>query len=155
MTMKNDINLPKGYKPFPKIIVCGNTLINVQILFEIFGEIPLLIGYDNSPIIWLTAVISKQEKKFLQIVRANRALHESVRVIGGGTYNISVTISNKTIISLHKNSDGIPEVTKLDLHPIGFNIEGDNHKLMIGSNRLENNTFNNVHTMVGIGVNSP
>jgi len=150
MTIKNDINLPKGYKPFPKIIVCGNTLINVQILFETYGEIPLLIGDDNSPKIWLKAIISPQQRKFLQIVRANKALHESVKVIGVGTYNISVTISNKTIISLHKNIEGIPEVTKLDLHPIGLKIEGDNNKLMIGSNQLVNNTFNNLRTMVGI-----
>ena len=153
--MISNIKLPKDYKPFPKIIVCGNTLIGVQIIFELFGEIPLLIGYDNSPKIWLKAVISKQHRQFLEIVRSNKSLHKSVKVIGGGTYNISVTISNKTIISLHKNNEGIPEVTKLDLHPIGFNIEGDSQKLMIGSNRLEENTFSNVHTMIGIGVNSP
>jgi hypothetical protein len=150
MTVKNDIDLPKDYKPFPKIIICGNTLINVQIPFEVYGDIPLLIGDGNSPKIWLKAMTSRQERKFREIVRANRALQASVTVSGAGTYDISVTVPNMTIIRLHRNTEGIPEVTKLDLRPIGLSIQGDSEKLAIGSQLLTENTFENVRTMVGI-----
>jgi hypothetical protein len=149
--MTNDIALPKDYKPFPKLIICGNTLINVQIPFEIDGETPLLIGDNGAPKIWLSAPASPPAKMWHQIVRTNRSLHEAVKVIGAGTQEISVTVSNRTILNLSKRPDGISEVTELDLRPIGLNIFGNINKLMVGTNQLVNNTFQNVRIMVGIG----
>lgn len=149
--MTNDISLPRDYKPFPKLIICGNTLINVEIPFEIDGNIPLLIGDVETPKIWLSARAPAPEKRWHQIVRANRSLHKAAKVVGAGSHEISVTIDNASVIRLQKRSDGTPEVTELDLRPLGLNIHGDNTTLMIGTNQFDNNTFQNLRTMVAIG----
>ena len=147
----NDDALPKDYNPFPKLIICGNTLINVKIPFEVEGQIPLLIGNNETPKIWLSVPEPPPAKKWHQIVRTNRALHKDARVIGVDTAEISVWVINKKVLSLTKREDGVPEVTELDLRPLGLNIFGDTTKLMIGTNKLINNTFKNVRVMIGVG----
>jgi hypothetical protein len=149
--MTNDIALPRDYTPFPTLVLCGNTLINVQIPFEIEGEIPLLIGNNEAPKIWLSAPAQPPAKRWNQIIRANRLLHKAANILGSGTQELSVTISNTMVLKLRKMPNGIPEVTDLDLRPLGLIIYGDTSSLMIGTNKLVNNTFKNVRVMVGIG----
>jgi hypothetical protein len=149
--MTQDISLPKDYKAFPKIIICGNTLINVQIPFEVEGQVPLLIGNDDGPKIWLSARPPQPGMPWQPIVRANRSLHEAAAIIGAGTAEVSVTIGAIKILSLQKRPDGIPEVILLNLRPLGLHIYGDSSKLVVGGNQFTNNTFENVYVMVGIG----
>ena len=146
------MTLPKDYNPFPKIIICGNTLINVEIPFEVEGKIPFLVGNDGKPKIWLN-IPSAQSGMLQPLIRANRSLHKAVNVKGDGTDKLSVSVNGKNIINLTKTSDGIPEVDQLDLRPIGLNIFGNSSTLNIGGHKLSGNTFENVRVMIGIGNN--
>ena len=143
--------LPKDYEPFPKIVICGNTLINVRIPFEIEGEVPLLIGDDGKPRIWMNAAPPRPELDWQPVVRANRSLHEAAVVLGAGTEIVSVSVKGLDVLSLIIRSDKVPEVIGLDLRPLGLNIYGDTTKLMVGTNRWIGNTFQNVHVMIEIG----
>jgi hypothetical protein len=149
--MTHYISLPKDYKAFPKIIICSNTLINVQVPFEIEEEVPLLIGSDGEPKIWLSARSPKPDMPWQLMIRANRSLHTAAVITGAGTEEVSVTVSGTKVLTLVKRPDDIPEVTYLDLRPVGLNIYGDNSKLMVGTNPFSNKTFQNVNVMVGIG----
>ena len=150
--MRQYIALPEEYRPYSKIVICGNTLINVQIPFEVEGQVPLLIGNDGNPKIWLIArFLSHPNVRWQPIVSRNRSLHNAVSLTGADTENISITVGGTIILSLHKRSDGIPEVMQLDLRPIGLKIYGDNSKLFVGSNEFYDNTFENLKVMVEIG----
>ena len=148
--MTHYISLPKDYKAFPKIIICGNTLINVQVPFDIENEVPLLIGSDGEPKIWLSARPPRTDMPWQPMIRANRSQHTAAVIIGAGTEEVSVTVGGTKVLTLIKRPEGIPEVTYLDLRPVGLNIYGDNSKLMVGTNQLSNKTFQNVNVMVGI-----
>ena len=149
--MNKNIELPNNYKPFPKMILCGNTLIDVKIPFEVEGGVPLLIGSNDEPQIWLNARPPKRDMQWYPIVRKNRSLHESAKIKGLGTEIISVEIQEKTVIRLEQKQPDTIEVVDLDLRPLGLNIYGDKSKLMVGSSQLISNTFNNVYVMIGIG----
>ena len=146
----SDQLLPKDYQPFPKMVMCGNTLIDVRVPFEIDGKVPLLIGNNGKPRIWLNAPPSGPGLNWQPVVRANRSLHRAAVVTGAGTDMVSVTVKGLDVLSLMKGSDDIPEVIKLDLRPLGLNIYGDAKKLTVGMNQLIQNTFRNVRVMVGI-----
>ncbi len=140
--MRQDIALPEEYRPYTKIIICGNTLINVEIPFAIEGQVPLLIGNNGNPKIWVIARAGEGHLQLWQpIISSNRSLHNAVAVTGADTENISVTVGGTIILSVHKRLDGIPEVTQLNLMPIGLKIYGDNSKLFVGSNEFFGNTF--------------
>lgn len=150
--MSNEIQVPKNYEPMHKLVLCGNTLINVNIPFEAEGGIPLLIGANGDPQIWLNARPPKPGMPWSPIIRQNRTLHPAAKLIGLGTGSIEVEIQGTRVLVLAKQPDGTFEVIRLDLRPLGLNIHGDSTKLMVGTNQLVSNTFQNVNVMVGIGT---
>ncbi|OQX52697.1 MAG: hypothetical protein B5M53_08015 [Candidatus Cloacimonas sp. 4484_209] len=78
--MDQRIHLSREHKPFDYLILCSNILVNVQIPFEIDGNVPLLIGRNEPLQIWLSAPSSQSEIKWIPLVRQNRSLHKAVVV---------------------------------------------------------------------------
>ena len=143
--------LPKDYRPFPKIIVCSNMLINVQIPFEVNGQVPLLIGNAKSIKVWLNIVPSEKNKSWQPLIRANRSMHPAASVQPSQGNELSVKLDRHTVLRVVKDTQGTPEVILLDLRPVGLNIHGNQQGLTVGVNHLSRNTFENVRVMVGIG----
>lgn len=149
--MKQDLQVPKNYKPLSRLTLCSNTLIDVQVPFEIEGGVPLLIGGNGEPEIWLNARPPKPDMEWYPVIRQNRPLHKEAQIQGVGGELISITIQGTRVLTLEKREGNVLEVTELDLRPIGLNIHGDRSGLMVGSTQLVSNTFSNVYVMVGIG----
>jgi hypothetical protein len=152
--MNGDIRLPKNYKPARKLTLCGNTLIDVNIPFEVDGGIPLLIGTNGEPQIWLNARPSSHGKPWPPIIRQNRSMHKAAEIRGVGTDNIIINVQGTKVLTLEKHEPDTLKITELDLRPIGLNIYGDRSKLVVGTNQLVSNTFENLNVMIGIGRNN-
>jgi len=148
--MDQRIHLPKEYKPFDYLILCSNKLVNVQIPFEIDGNVPLLIGRNELARIWLNAPSQKPRMQWMPIVRQNRSLHKAVRLIKDEN-KLIVKISAMEVLRLLKLSANSANVVQLDLRPIGLNIYGDESHLVVGTNQLASNTFQNTYVMIRIG----
>ena len=148
--MNQRIRLPKEYKPFDQLALCGNTLINVPVPFEVDGYIPLLIGRNQLPKIWLNAPSPKPGLEWTPLVRQNRSLHKAVRLIEQEN-EIIIKINSIEILRVLKISNNSANVVQMDLRPIGLNIYGDKSHLVVGTHQLASNTFQNVYVMIGIG----
>ena len=148
--MNQRIRLPKEYKPFDHLTLCSNILINVQVPFEVDGHIPLLIGRNELPKIWLNAPSPKPGFEWTPLVRQNRSLHKAVKLIKSKN-EIIIKVNTIKILRVSKISDNSASVVQMDLRPIGLNIYGDESHLVVGTHQLVSNTFQNVYVMIGIG----
>ena len=146
-------NVPPDYKPYNKVIFCGNTLNNVTYFLEDDGFYPLFIGKGIIPEIWLfhkdsngkvTKLIEKS-KTVVSDLYVNLDLSQSI---------INVLFDNRTTkieaLSVIYSPDSIV-VNHLDLTIAGYNIFGDGSSLKIGNTTISNNTLTNVTNFVSFG----
>jgi len=144
-------NLPIGFKPYPKITVCSNTVIGGGHLVAMGKVLPLLIGMGPKPIIWLQAATEPKENKFITIVDASIATHPLVRVAEQGN-KIIVSVGGKTLLIVEATSLEAAVVTELDLRPLGLNIYGNTSQLSAGGMHFISSTFAGVGTVIGFAV---
>lgn len=143
--------LPENYTPYNELIICGNILINVKVPIELNKKIPFLIGKGDIPLIWFSIPVTKDAKNWQEIVVKNESLNKKVSIITSEEdSSVIVKADNHILICVKKISDEKAVVSILDLQPLGLNIHGDTNGLYIGKSLLSKNTFNNVHTMIGI-----
>jgi len=144
--------LPSDYYPFTELEICSNHFINGKVPIEVAKHIVLLVGKGQQPMIWLSGSMSREGKRFQEVVEKNESLNKAVDVVISAEENsTSVRVGDIIMVQATKASEEKAIVSKLDLRPVGFNVYGDTTELWIGTNRLVSNTFRNVHTMVGIG----
>lgn len=150
--MKDEINLPKNYSPYPELSICGNTLVNVQIPFLI-GQIPLLlIGMNSIPQVWLSAPTSRESQEWKYIVEANRSLNPAVYVDAQDeNRTVYVKISNTIIIKAVAQTATKAAVDVLDLRPVGLNVYGDSSGLSLATNRFTGNSMMNTRVAFALG----
>lgn len=137
--------LPADYAPYSKLILCGNTLLNVGKIIDDNGFNPLLIGENkknNSPLVWLK---SRSNNGFIYLINKSKPL---VNIISVNNYSndkqLDVILENKGekfILLQIEYCKEIPSVTKVDLRPIGYNFYGDEDSLHIGTSTMSGNTF--------------
>lgn len=142
--------LPPQYKAFEKINFCSNLLINVELLFTINGNIPLLVGAGDFPRVWLSIPADVKGENWQTLIRDNQTLHPEVTVRTENSTTIIET-PHCTVLKVVKESAGIAKIHFLDLTPFGINIKGDASSLMVMNNTLSGNTFSNVNTMIEMG----
>jgi len=143
--------LPENYTPYNELIICNNILINVIVPIELNKRIPLLIGKGDIPLVWLSIPATKDASSWQEIVIKNESLNKKIAVITSEKDKSVIIKAGKHIfIHVKKISDEKAEVIGLDLRPLGLNIYGDTKGLYIATYSLSKNTFNNVHTMIGI-----
>lgn len=154
--MAKETNPPKDYIPFKELILCSNKFIDGLIPISVDGNIPLLIGKGDLPLIWLATQV-KVGLKWKYIVVENVSLSRHIEIIIS-KQNRTVFIDFKKdnerrirILNVTQESDDKAVVNELDLRPIGLNIHGNDKEMLIGTNTLSKNTFQNVRTMIAIG----
>jgi hypothetical protein len=154
--MEKEINPPKDYIPFEELILCSNNFVNGLMPIVVDGNIPLLIGKGELPLVWLATPLQFR-LRWKYIVVGNKSLSTHIKVIISKEDKEIIVIfvkeNNKETILLKvkKESDGKAIVTEIDLRPLGLNIHGNNVQLFVGTNTLSKNTFQNVRTMIAIG----
>ncbi|MBO0592927.1 hypothetical protein I2486_16100 [Cellulophaga sp. E16_2] len=141
------IEIPKDYIPSDSITMCSNLITNYNFLFNINGLVPILIGQGELPRIWIYARTSD----------GNYGLVVDDSVSKNGLIKVDVFIKEKyvEVIDLFDGRNVILSVyfgdnfniKVLDLRPLGYNIYGNEEKLVIGGNTYSNNKFNKVHTI--------
>lgn len=142
--MKNKEQLPKDYRPFETIVLCGNTLINVEKIIDDKGFTPILIGKDenNPPLIWLKA---KTKTGTIELIRKNKALLNIISVnIYKNEKQMDVILNNsgeKHIVLQIENIYEFPVISKFDLRTIGYAVYGDKNELKIGNSFMVNSLF--------------
>lgn len=142
--------IPAGYTPYQSINFCSNEITGGGHIFAMGKVLPLLIGTGPKPKIWLQAITSPSDKKFITIVDASIAKHPSARVIEQDG-KIIVIVHGKTVLAVEAFSTQRAIVPELDLRPIGLNVYGDSSILHLGGMQLSNNTFSGVGTAFGLG----
>lgn len=153
--MPKIINLPADYTPYRTLNICGNKLINGRVSFEVNGFVPFLVGVgEEGPLVWLQLPSNKDLTVWQYVLRANRSLHNAVKVIDTKT-EIKVFIKEVLVIHTVASSDSEATILTLDLRPIGLKVHGNADGMEIGGNTMRNNVFENVDAMIGIGVNDP
>jgi len=150
--MVTETQIPKDFKNYEQLILSGNTLLNVKTIVDDKGFIPLLIGKDenHNPLIWLKTKSGNGE---VALVKRNESL---INIIDVNVYknekSLNVVLNDKgekyLLLEIDYKSN-IPNITKIDLRQIGYNIYGDETGLNIGSSLIKKNTF---HTDIMIGV---
>lgn len=128
--------------PFDKIMVCGN-IISAKYLFCIGNYYPIIIGKssDNKPEVYCYA---RTKQGIERIVNKNESTHPQVECNNSETM-LKFNIKNKdgketvTFFELLISDKYIPEITKLDLRPLGLNIWGGNNGLIVGNSFYKDN----------------
>lgn len=144
--------LPKEYSPFKELEICSNQFIDGKIPIEVHKNAIFLIGRGPHPLIWLSGLFSKEGKQFQEIVKKNKSLNEAVKVNVSAKGNSTVVkVGDIIILEVTKVSEEKAIVSKIDLRPVGFNIQGNANQLTVGTNSFISNTFSHVRTMIGIG----
>lgn len=148
MIFKSD--LPDNYRPYKKLIICSNILIDCKFIISIGDKLPILIGANKKPLIWLSAIIDPKKKHYQDLVVASEAIHPLVTIEENNNL-LNITAQNQLILSIGSEQPDSATIYKIDLRPIGLNIFGDENVLQIGTNKFSSNTFQNVETMIGFG----
>jgi hypothetical protein len=150
--MKEDINLPKDYFPYPELDLCDNKLVNVQIPFLIEQTPLLLIGKNSVPQVWLSARSSPKSHQWKYIVKANRSLNPAVYIeVNDESKTVYVRISNTIIIKAVAQSEAKAVIDVLDLRPVGLNVYGNNSGLSVATNTYAGNSMTNSHVAFALG----
>jgi len=147
-----NITLPEDYSPYPTLILCSNTLVNVPVPLMIYNKPVLLVGRGYIPLIWLSAPIHPASNQWVYILEGNKPVINSVSVAQlVKERGISISIGSIEVLRAFRESNEISKITLLDLRPIGLNLFGNEEILSVATNTLVGNTFNNVRVGLSLG----
>ena len=162
----NVVALPADYSPFPHLDICGNTLINGRIPFEVGGHVPLLVGMSAgpsvraAPFVWLTLPMGVGGLDWQPLIAKNQIVWPIARhhpalltiAVDQNAKSVEVRYSMNTILRVHAISGSEAAITELNLTVFGLNIVGDTTGLNVSTSRFSANNFENVGTMIAIGA---
>lgn len=148
--MKID-NLPTQYTPFEKITIGTNLLEHVNALVAINDNIPLLIGKDSIPRVWLYIPANKEGTEWFPLIKDNFSSHKDVKVQINNK-KLTIQIPEKVILDCEIINKNELVINTLDLHPFGLDIASDSNELKVAGNTLVGNTFSNISIVVSIGA---
>ena len=144
--------LPETFVPFEALTVCGNLLKAGKAPFVIGQTVPLLVGKNSHPMVWLSAPRNSLGTEWLELIEAGKPRHPEVKIyLSEDEKEISVQFRRQSILELRVTGADNAEITYIDFRLIGLNIFGDGSALNLGSNRLSNNSFLNVGYMAKLG----
>lgn len=148
MTMPEE--LPRDFTPYGELTVCGNRLSNAQMLLEVNGHAPLLVGAGKKPRLWLSVRTTKDGTEWAPVVRDSQTVHPKIRVTEEADGSLVVFAAGKKVVVVRASDETHAEVLELDLRPLGFDVHGDARTLWVGTSQFSSNTFSNVRAAIGI-----
>ena len=148
--MTSEYEVSQDYTKPNKLVLCSNTLIDVNIPFLFENNIPLLIGQNDDPQVWLQARSGNQKGQWVVVVEKNEGLHESIKVTKDKNGKVVIHAKDTKVLEVEKHQDHY-EVIDLDMRPLGLNIHGNETMLMIGNTQMSQNTFQDAEVMISIG----
>jgi len=143
-------SLPPQYHPFKEIDIGTNRLIDGNVLFSLNENVPLLIGVNGNPRIWLSIPADPNGETWQPLVRDNKSLHSKVIVNTKGN-TVTVDTPDGIVLEVRKENESLVKVNQINLRPFGINIHGNERSLTVMNSNLSGNKFIGVKVMVGIG----
>jgi hypothetical protein len=147
MAYRNDeIELPKGYHPYPELVICSNVLANVAVPFRVRDFPVLLVGRAELPLVWLGAPIDPLGEEWEYVVEANRAISPVVRLkTDSKSCSVTIQLGSHLVITVRASNQTSAIINHLDLRPIGLNVHGNEKTLAIAGTTLTQNTIKDVY----------
>lgn len=142
--------MPKSYKPYQSLTVCGNLIIGGGHLVALGDVLPLLVGSGETPMVWLQAPTDKSGKTYVPLVTASVASHPAVSVVSN-KQGLTVSVGGTPVLRVTQADSNSAVIDLLDLRPIGLNIFGNKVSLNAGGATFSKNTFNGVGTLLAFG----
>lgn len=149
--MKDFEEMPNGYSPYLLLSVCGNKILDGAKIISVGGVFPILIGKGSKPQIWLMALKSPTEKKFISIVEASISQHSFVHVEEIGR-QVVVKVQGATVLRVEQTGKDQALISELNMRPLGLNIFGGVSELNAGGVTFSNNTFSGGGAFVSFDV---
>ena len=144
--------MPTGFHSLDTLKVCSNKITGKGFLFSLWGELPLIIGAGEEPMVWLKAIQDAESKKLFLLVDENISTVKDISVTKPDEGIIEIFYKSELpILKVKKIDSKSAEIYYLDLKPLGFNIKGDQKKLMVGGSSFSNNTFNGSGIFMSLG----
>ncbi|CAK0757958.1 conserved hypothetical protein [Gammaproteobacteria bacterium] len=149
----NNTKLPTEYVPYDNVWVCNNIFKNGVVPIEVDGNAVFLIGKGSNHAdssVWLNLPkLSNGKRKWAEAIRNNSPI-ENGFAVHESSEGREVSLNDIPLIQYHIK-DGTLFITLINLTSIGLNIFGGIKSLHLSGKSLENNTFEGVHTMIGVG----
>lgn len=140
----------QDYVPYDKLILCSNTILNVKYFIDDNKFYPILVGSGDTPRIWIFTKISKDE--FLTVVEDNISKINQLKVdIFQKEKRILISLGNtgiSTIVLEIFYNEEIPKILHFDLRNLGYEIYGDEKKLMVGKSNISGNTIQGIESII-------
>lgn len=147
--MKID-ELPAQFKPINTVKLGSNQLENVTAILTVNGHVPLLIGEGEPARVWLYVPANKEGTKWYPLVKDNLASHGDVE-IRKARKHMSIRVPEGVVLSFTRGAHDALVIHTLDLRPFGLDVHATDKELNVMGNRLANNSFTGVRTVIGIG----
>lgn len=147
--MKLD-SLPAGYIEPDKLEIASNKLENVKAILEVNGSIPILIGDGERPRVWLYIPANEEGTEWYPLIKDNFSTNPKILVITND-HSITIATPHGNILESEKRKDGVIEIKKLDLRPVGLDFLAEKDYINFMGNTFTRNTFKNVRVMFGVG----
>lgn len=144
--------LPKEYVPTEKIDFCGNMISSYKYLISDGGFYPILIGKGEILRVWLFA--KNPNNEIITLVDDSVSNINQIKVdIFNTEKRIEIRDIERKKVILKLKYGKVPAIESLDMTPMGYNIQGDKEKLVVGSTNISGNSFTNVQTIIALGPN--
>ena len=140
--------LPPEYEPYPALRFCSNILRHVSAPILVGEQAPVLVGKGRSPRIWISVPRKDRPNVWLQVVSDSNA--SGAFLVEHNNFATKVYLGVMALMVVEVTGS-IPEVTFLDLRPLGLDIWGDRLSLHAGGAVLSENTFSNSQSMLAFG----
>lgn len=147
--------LPESYKPFKTVVFCTNELVEGQALIDFGGTPVFLVGKNDRTKHWLFVPLELDEKSgpgaWQCVIDGNEILDERAKLLVSENSS-GIFWNNEQLVHIvaYPEQDKV-EIPKIDLRPIGLDIQGDSKGLRFGTNNIVGNRMVGVRSMIGFG----
>lgn len=150
----NKLKLPKEYIPYEKVWVCRNIFNKGLVLFEVEGNPVFLIGKGGATAhsrTWLNFPKPVGGKpRWVKAIENNHSLEPGFDFFESPEGD-EISFNGVPLLQYYVKEEKL-FITLINLIPVGLNIFGGLKSITFSGTTIKNNNFENVHTMVTIGV---
>lgn len=133
--------------------MCGNNYNHGKALIEVNKTPFLFIGKGVRPLVWLSLpeyLAGSLSFVWVYAIHENRTTHKQIN-IDEREKSTLIRFNDSVILEVNKIYEEQAEIVQLDMRPIGLQIHGNKYELIVGKDKLINNSFANIGSMISIG----
>ena len=140
-------SIPTEYKEYRIVNLCSNILTNVKYFFGVNDRVPLLIGKgDSKPVCW---IFIQNNGIWQEIVSANKSNYLPLQVFAHER-KLLIQLGDTIILDSYEEDSETLHIQKIDLRPLGLNIEGNSKGLNVGGALMSGNNIQGGKYFVGL-----